>query len=162
MQEQRIKPWWVSASIGAAALAVIYGAGALFMRLNAAWYDALIKPVMQPPGFVFAIAFCAVYCAAIASLSLTLIAVRSAKGNARLWALYITCAALNALFVTVFLVLKSATGGMFAILTLVAFSALLLRALFKRKLWLPAWLVLPYAVWLLYLAVINYMLVMLN
>ena len=48
-------PWRIGAAIAGIVMVLIYAGGANYWNRQDGWYDALVKPSWQPPGFVFGI-----------------------------------------------------------------------------------------------------------
>lgn len=55
VKELEMAPWRIGAALVGIVLVLIYAGGANFWNRQDGWYDALVKPSWQPPGFVFGI-----------------------------------------------------------------------------------------------------------
>lgn len=125
-----------------------------------AWYQALVKPALQPPPVVFPIAWTTLYVLIGLALALVLDA-RNAPGRGSAVALWLGQFALNLVWSPVFFG-QHKTG--LALLIAVALLGLAIATTFAfaRVRRVAAWLMLPYLLWLSFAAVLNLGIVRLN
>jgi len=139
-------------------VAAVAALGSLFIDATSEWYMGLIKPALQPPGFVFAIAWTILYILIAASLSL--VAVRPDTPKKTLW-LYAATGVLNVLWSYAFFTLHNPDGALAVLFMLIAVGILLYASV--RQISAPAaHLLIPYLVWLAFALYLNYEIAFLN
>lgn len=148
----------------AACFAVCFAAaaaGSLYITpaMESGWYDALAKPSFTPPNWVFAPAWILLY--ALMAMSLYLISEVQSEEKTVAYAAFLAQLALNVAWSMVFFGIHNPD---FALIIIIALEATLLAAIaFSRKASLPAALLLvPYALWIAFAAVLNYYVAILN
>lgn len=127
---------------------------------DSAWYMALVKPALTPPGWVFPVAWTTLYILMGLALALILNA-RGARGRGLAVALFVGQFVLNLVWTPVFFgahkvglaLLVIALMLVLAIATTVAFSKIRVQA---------AWLLVPYLVWISFAAVLTFRIGQLN
>ena len=117
------------------------------------WYAALVKPVFNPPGFLFGPVWTALYI--MMGISLFLIW-RSPPGDARSYALFIfgIQLALNFAWSFIFFHFKQ-TGWAFFEIIFVWISVLAMIIIFRRINKTAAFLQIPYLLWVTFASVLN-------
>lgn len=124
------------------------------------WYDALVKPAIQPPGAAFGIAWTILY----ALIGLALAIVLDARGNRyrRLAiALFVFQLVLNLCWSPLFFAAHQVFAAFVLILAMLAF-AIATTIAFGRVRKVAAWLMVPYLLWLSFAAILNWQTHVLN
>lgn len=127
---------------------------------NNPWYDALIKPDIQPPGWAFGVAWTILY----VMLGLALAIVLNARGNRyRPYAitLFAIAFAANLAWSPLFFAAHQVFAAFFLILFMLAFGIATTIA-FGRVRQAAAWLMLPYLLWLSFASILNWQTHVLN
>ena len=139
-------------------IAVVAVLGSLFTDTMSGWYQGLIKPALQPPGFVFGVAWTILYI--LMAISLSLITVQPERPKKILW-LYAGSGILNVLWSYTFFILHNPGGALAILFMLIALGILLYASV--RKINAPAaYLLIPYLVWLAFALYLNYEIAFLN
>jgi translocator protein len=118
------------------------------------WYDALVKPAIQPPGWAFGVAWSVLY----AMLGLALAMVLNARGNryrGYAIALFAVSFVANLAWSPLFFAAHQVFAAFFLILFMLAF-AISTTIAFDRVRKAAAWLMLPYLLWLSFAAILNW------
>jgi translocator protein len=124
------------------------------------WYDALVKPAIQPPGWAFGAAWSVLYI----MLGLALALVLNARGNrfrAYAIALFTVAFVLNLAWSPLFFAAHQVLAAFALILFMLAF-AIATTIAFGRVRKAAAWLMVPYLAWLCFAAILNWQTHMLN
>lgn len=124
------------------------------------WYALLEKPWFQPPGWVFPVAWTALY----VMLGLALASVLNARGSRyrRLAVgLFAVSFALNLCWSPLFFGMHRITAALFLIIAMFV-AAFATTIVFGRVRTTAAWLMVPYLAWLCFAAVLNWETVRLN
>lgn len=118
------------------------------------WYDALIKPAFQPPGWAFGVVWTTLYTLMGIAVALILAEPQSSRRQTAL-ILFVAQLALNFAWSPIFF------GGRMIEVGLVTIIVMLLGAtaaanLFRRLRPVAGWLLLPYLAWLCLATALNY------
>ncbi len=125
-----------------------------------AWFDALQKPAIMPPGWLFGFAWTILY----ALLGLALAMVLHARGNRfRGYAIALVAVAFiaNLAWSPLFFAAHQVFAAFFLILFMLAF-AIATTVAFGRVRTTAAWLMLPYLLWLSFASILNWQIHTLN
>ena len=125
-----------------------------------AWFAALEKPAAMPPGWVFPVAWTALYIMLGLALALVLHA-RGARGRPSAIALFLVQLALNYAWSPLFFGAHKVGAALVVILAMIALT-LLLIPMFGRIRRLAGLLLLPYLLWLLFAAYLTWQVGALN
>jgi len=125
-----------------------------------AWFDALVKPDLMPPGWIFGAAWTVLYILLGFALALILHA-RGARGRGLALALFIAQLLLNFSWSPVFFAMHR-VGLALTIIILMLVLSIVATVLFARIRRTAALLMLPYLGWLTFAALLNYQLMQLN
>ncbi len=124
------------------------------------WYDALIKPAIQPPGWAFGAAWSILYI----MIGLALAMVLNARGNRyRGYAIALFTVAFVATLAwsPLFFAAHKVFAAFFLILFILAF-AIATTIVFAQVRKAAAWLMLPYLLWLSFASILNWQTHVLN
>jgi tryptophan-rich sensory protein len=124
------------------------------------WFDALVKPDIMPPGWMFGVAWTILYILLGLALAIILHA-RGSRGRGLALAFFAAQMLLNYSWSPVFFAMHEtdlAFGIIVAMLVLAAVTAWLFAAIRKSA----ALLMLPYLAWLCFAALLNYQILQLN
>ncbi len=124
------------------------------------WYDALIKPAIQPPGWAFPVAWSILY----ALLGIALAMVLNARGNryrGYAVALFAVAFAANLAWSPLFFAAHQVLAAFFLILFMLVL-AIATTIAFGRVRTAAAWLMLPYLLWLSFASILNWQTHVLN
>ena len=123
------------------------------------WYEGLVKPALNPPGWLFGPVWALLYL--LMGISLWLIWKSDAAEKSRAMWLFAAQLALNAVWSPVFFGTHS-IGNALAIIVLL-WAAIVLTILVFKKISRPAaWLLAPYILWVSFAAYLNYAIWSLN
>lgn len=125
-----------------------------------AWYVALTKPAVTPPGWVFPVAWTALYLMTGFALALIL----SARGAALRWiavALFAGQFALNLAWTPIFFGAHRIGAAVLVIVAMLG-VAILATIVFGRIRTLAAWLMVPYLAWIAFAGVLTWRIGQLN
>ena len=125
------------------------------------WYEGLVKPAFNPPGWLFAPVWTGLY--VLMGCALYYIWVDGERGNLKRKAIFffIIQLILNALWSIIFFGLKNPTLAFVELIILLA--AVVLTTHHFYKLFKPAaWLLVPYTLWLLFAGYLNLGIILLN
>lgn len=118
------------------------------------WFDALTKPDVMPPGWVFPVAWSILYVMMGLALSIILDA-RGARGRGLAILFFIAQLACNLVWSPLFFAAHQVTLAFYVILAMLGLS-IVTTVLFGRIRKTAAWLMLPYLCWLGFAASLNY------
>jgi len=124
------------------------------------WFDALQKPALMPPGWVFGAAWTLLYILIGLALALILHA-RGARGRGLAIGLFLAQLALNYAWSPIFFALHE-TGLAFIVIVLMIILAALTALLFARIRRAAGLLMLPYLAWLFFAAFLTWQIGALN
>ena len=124
------------------------------------WYDALIKPAIQPPGYAFPIAWSLLYILLGLALAM-IIDARGAKQRRTALGLFALQMLLNFAWSPLFFAAHQVTLGFWLILAMLG-VAVATTLIFGRIRKVAAWLMVPYLLWLSFAAILNYQTDVLN
>jgi tryptophan-rich sensory protein len=125
-----------------------------------AWFAALVKPELMPPGWLFGVAWTILYILMGLAIALILHA-RGARGRKLAIGLFVVQFAINLTWSPIFFALHKVDLALFVIVAMLAFAAAA-TFLFWRIRKNAALLMLPYLVWLCFASVLNYQIGQLN
>ena len=125
-----------------------------------AWFDALRKPAIMPPGWVFGAAWTLLYILLGFAVALILHA-RGARGRGLALALFVLQLLLNYAWSPIFFAYHEVGAAFWTILAMIAISAV--TALLFWRIRRPAGLLmLPYLAWLCFAAILTWQISVLN
>lgn len=124
------------------------------------WFDALVKPDIMPPGWLFGTAWTILYILLGLSLAMILNA-RGAQGRGLAIAIFLAQLALNYSWSPLFFALHRVEAALGVIAAMLLLS-IIAAGLFARIRKVAAVLLLPYIAWLLFATVLNYQIGRLN
>ncbi len=124
------------------------------------WYQELVKPEAQPPGWVFGVVWPILYFMTGLALAIILNA-RSAPQRLLGVGLFVGQFALNLMWSPLFFGRHQVTSAFYLILAIFA-VALATTFVFGRIRKSAAWLMVPYLAWLSFAAILNYQIDRLN
>jgi translocator protein len=118
------------------------------------WFDALSKPDIMPPGWVFGVAWTILYIMLGIALAMILHA-RGAKGRGLALGLFATQLVLNLIWSPMFFAAHKVTSAFWLILVILglAIATTIAFAPIRKA---AAWLLVPYMVWLSFASILNY------
>jgi len=124
------------------------------------WYQALTKPELNPPGWVFPVVWTMLYI--MIGLALAMIVhARGARGRGVAIGLFVVQFALNLAWTPLFFGAHLVDIALFVIVAILAVS-IAMTFTFARIRRGAAWLMLPYLVWLSFAGVLNWRIGQLN
>jgi translocator protein len=124
------------------------------------WFDALEKPAIMPPGWVFGAAWTFLYILLGLAVALILHA-RGARGRGPALALFVVQLLLNYAWSPIFFAYHEVGAALWTILAMILVSAVT-AALFWRIRRVAALLMLPYLAWLCFAALLTWQIGLLN
>jgi tryptophan-rich sensory protein len=124
------------------------------------WFDALVKPEIMPPGWIFGVAWTALYILLGLALALIL-ATRDVPAKKTALALFATQMLLNFSWSPVFFGMQLIVPALAIILLMLAL-AIGATFLFARIRQVAAWLMMPYLAWLAFASLLTYRILQLN
>jgi len=125
-----------------------------------AWYQALTKPEITPPGWVFPVAWTTLYIMLGLALA-TILNARGARGRGLAVGLFAAQFALNLAWTPLFFGAHKVGTALLVIVVMLALAIATTFA-FDRIRKAAAWLMLPYLVWLAFAGVLNWRVGQLN
>jgi tryptophan-rich sensory protein len=125
-----------------------------------AWFDALQKPAIMPPGWVFGAAWTTLYILLGFAVALILHA-RGARGRALALGLFVLQLLINYAWSPIFFAYHEVDAAFWAILAMIAISSVT-AVLFWRIRRSAGLLMLPYLAWLCFAAVLTWQIGALN
>lgn len=127
---------------------------------DSAWYMALAKPAITPPGWMFPVAWTTLYVLMGLALALILNA-RGARGRGPAVALFVAQFALNLAWTPLFFGAHKAGAALLVIVAMLAL-AIATTVAFARIRVAAAWLLVPYLVWISFAGVLTWRIGQLN
>jgi translocator protein len=124
------------------------------------WFEALAKPEIMPPGWIFGLAWTVLYILMGLALAIILHA-RRARGRRIAVALFVVQLAMNLAWQPTFFVVHDVKAALWLIVDLAA-VATIVAVLFARIRIGAGLLMLPYVGWLLFAALLNFQIDQLN
>ena len=124
------------------------------------WFDALVKPAIMPPGWLFGLAWTILYTLLGLALAAILNA-RGARGRGLAIGLFLVQFAVNLAWSPLFFAAHQITAAFWLILVMLALAIATTLA-FGRIRTAAAWLMLPYLLWISFAAILNSQFVTLN
>jgi tryptophan-rich sensory protein len=124
------------------------------------WFDALVKPALMPPGFVFGLAWTILYICLGLALALILHA-RGARGRRLAVGLFVVQLVLNYAWSPIFFAAHQVDLAFIVIVLMIILSAVA-ALLFARIRRAAALLMLPYLAWLFFAAYLTWQVGVLN
>jgi translocator protein len=118
------------------------------------WFDALSRPSIVPPGWVFGLVWTILYLLMGIAVALILNA-RSARGRGLALGLFALQLLLNLAWTPLFFAAHQVTFALILIVTLL-FAAIGTTFAFARVRKAAAWLLVPYLVWLSFASILNF------
>jgi len=123
------------------------------------WYAGIVKPVLNPPAWIFRPVWITLYF--LMGISLWLIWKSDSKEKGRAIWLFAIQLALNAIWSPIFFGAQS-IGNALAIIVLLWAAIVLTILIFKKISKTAAWLLAPYILWVSFAAYLNYAIWALN
>ena len=124
------------------------------------WYQALIKPAIQPPGWVFGVVWPTLYVMMGLALSMVL-AARGARIRTVAIGLFLLQFVINLSWSPLFFGQHEVTAAFFIILVMLG-VAIATTFAFARVRKAAAWLMVPYLVWISFASILNFQIDQLN
>lgn len=124
------------------------------------WFDALVKPEIMPPGWLFGVAWTVLYILVGLALALIL-AARDVPAKKTALALFAGQMLLNFTWSPVFFGMHLIVPALAIIIAMLGL-AIAATFLFARITQVAAWLMMPYLGWLAFAALLNYRILQLN
>lgn len=118
------------------------------------WFDALEKPALMPPGWLFGVAWTILYILMGLALAIVLHA-RGAKGRGPAIVLFLVQLLMNLAWSPLFFRAHQVGSALVLILALIVVVAITIW-LFARIRRVAGWLLLPYLAWLAFASFLNY------
>ena len=125
-----------------------------------AWFDALIKPDLMPPAWLFGVAWTLLYIAMGLALAMILHA-RGAKGRGAAIGLFLVQLLLNLAWPPIFFAMHR-VGPALLVGVVMLLAAAATTLLFARIRTAAAWLMVPYVAWLVFASVLTWQIYTLN
>jgi tryptophan-rich sensory protein len=124
------------------------------------WFDALDKPAMMPPGWVFGAVWTLLYVLLGLALALVLHA-RGAAGRPRALAVFLIGLAVNYVWSPLFFAYHEVDAAFWLILAMILLTVAAILLFWKIRPF-AAWLLLPYLAWLAFAALLTWQIGALN
>ena len=125
-----------------------------------AWYQTLLKPAIQPPGWVFGVVWPTLYLMLGLALAMVLNA-RGARDRNVAIVLFLSQFLINLTWSPIFFGAHQVTAAFFIILVMLV-MAIATTFAFARVRKAAAWLMVPYLVWISFAAILNFQIDQLN
>lgn len=125
-----------------------------------AWYQTLIQPAAQPPGWVFGVVWPTLFFMMGLAFAMVLHA-RGARDRTPAIALFVTQFLINLTWSPVFFHYHKVTAAFYIILAMLV-MAIATTVAFARVRKAAAWLMLPYLVWISFASILNFQIDNLN
>jgi tryptophan-rich sensory protein len=125
-----------------------------------AWYQTLLKPDIQPPGWVFGVVWPTLYLMMGLALAMVLNAPGARDRNVAI-ALFLSQFVINLTWSPIFFGAHQVTVAFFIILVMLG-VAIATTFVFARVRKAAAWLMVPYLVWISFAAILNFQIDKLN
>jgi len=124
------------------------------------WFDALVKPDIMPPGWLFGVAWTILYILMGLAIAL-IIHARGAEGRGLAVSVFLAQFALNLAWSPLFFAFHQTSAAFFLIVAMLALAtwATILFARIRKR---AALLMIPYLAWLCFASVLNYRIMELN
>lgn len=122
------------------------------MSGTTSWYDALVKPPLNPPTWIFAPVWIALYF--IMGISLGMVWSSNSGYKKKAIILFVVQLALNAIWTPVFFGVHM-IGNSLAIIVLLWAAIVMTIFIFSKVSRVAAWLLAPYVVWVSFAAYLN-------
>jgi translocator protein len=124
------------------------------------WFDALVKPAIMPPGWVFGLTWSILYALIGFALAMILHA-RGAKGRGVAIGLFAVQFVLNLTWSPLFFAAHQVLFAL-VLIVLILVTAIATTVAFGRIRTAAAWLMVPYLTWLSFATILNYQIHQLN
>ncbi|WP_397592209.1 TspO/MBR family protein [Sphingorhabdus sp.] len=124
------------------------------------WYQTLLKPAIQPPGWVFGVVWPTLYLMMGLALAMVLNA-RGARDRNVAIVLFLSQFVINLTWSPIFFGAHQVTAAFFIILVMLG-VAIATTFAFARVRKAAAWLMVPYLVWISFAAILNFQIDQLN
>jgi translocator protein len=124
------------------------------------WYQTLIKPEAQPPGWVFGVVWPTLYFLTGLAFAMILHA-RGARSRGAAIALFVIQFLINLSWSPLFFGQHKVSTAFFVILAMIV-AAIATTVVFSRVRKAAAWLMVPYLVWISFAAILNFQIDRLN
>lgn len=124
------------------------------------WYQMLIKPDIQPPGWVFGVVWPTLYLMLGLAFAMVLHA-RGARHRTQAIALFVMQFLINLTWSPVFFGAHKVTAAFYIILVMLV-MAIATTVAFARVRKAAAWLMVPYLVWISFASILNFQIDQLN
>ena len=118
------------------------------------WFDLLIKPDAQPPGWVFGVVWPILYFMTGLAFAMILHA-RGAKSRGLAMGLFLFQLIMNLMWSPIFFGQHKVTTAFYLLLAILV-TAIAATVVFGRIRKAAAWLMVPYLAWLCFAAILNY------
>lgn len=125
-----------------------------------AWYQTLLKPDIQPPGWVFGVVWPTLYLMMGLALAMVLNA-RGTRDRNKAILLFVSQFLINLTWSPIFFGAHQVTAAFFIILVMLGI-AIATTFVFARVRKAAAWLMVPYLVWISFAAILNFQIDQLN
>jgi benzodiazapine receptor len=125
-----------------------------------AWYQTLIKPDIQPPGWVFGVVWPTLYFLMGLAFAMVLHA-RGARDRSLAIFLFLSQFAINLTWSPIFFGQHKVTTAFFIIIAMLGL-AVATTSVFARVRKAAAWLMVPYLVWISFASILNFQIDKLN
>ena len=125
-----------------------------------AWYQTLIKPNIQPPGWVFGIVWPSLYFMLGLAFAMVLHA-RGARDRNMAIILFVSQFVINLTWSPIFFGAHQVTAAFFIIIAMLG-VAIATTVAFARVRKAAAWLMVPYLVWISFASILNFQIDQLN
>ena len=125
-----------------------------------AWYQTLLKPDIQPPGWVFGVVWPTLYLMMGLALAMVLNA-RGTRDRNKAILLFVSQFLINLTWSPIFFGAHQVTAAFFIILVMLGIAIATTFA-FARVRKAAAWLMVPYLVWISFAAILNFQIDQLN
>ena len=145
----------------AALAALVVGVLGGLMTDTGAWYQALAKPSWQPPDWLFAPVWTAIFALTAAAGVLAWRASDTRIGRQNVLIVFLFNGVLNVTWSLLFFRLQRPDWALFEVFFLWASVVVLIVTCARRRA-LAAWLVVPYLLWVSFAAFLNYQILRLN
>jgi benzodiazapine receptor len=150
-------------------LALIYGAVLLLQIVSALfmvesipnWYANLVKPSFNPPDYIFGPVWTVLYILMSLSIWIVYLTKGDSKVKSLCYSLFGLQMVVNYLWTILFFLVKSPFLAFIDILFLIFLIILCMRT-FKKVSRIASFLLLPYLIWVMFAAILNISIVILN
>lgn len=153
-------PTWLRFTLGILVCNAVGIAGAFFTSTDTAWYQELVRPSWQPPGWLFGPVWTLLYTLMGVALVRVLDRRDEPGAGAALW-LFAAQLALNGVWSPIFFGAEAITAALVVIIVLVVLVALTIRRFWAIDR-VAAGLLMPYLAWITFATALNATIVSLN